>query len=275
MIPAGKLIRKIIEGYPTKDPGLEIYTQATLVDYLCEDHILDLVLSELQAYKKKKLSESPEKNEARYLKELSDRLILPQYLLSLGTEEKLSERIKNSLKLLWNILVTHSKIAAEKDLLFKWLREICEKGSASVLEISDFFKNTMLTQENGVQNLTIEGILCFKALFQIINLAEGKLTRTVKSAVVASGGTTIAGRFVASFSNTYEEGKIMSAEYEYQTAKEPEKLEGVELLWEIAFNSGEEVAEKAVEFLIELHSNLAAELELGQIRKGSVFNYVE
>ena len=82
----------------------------------------------------------------------------------------------------------------------------------------------------------------------------------------------IAGKYVASYSNTYDEYKAASAnsnEFEYQTAIPPQKLEGEPLLWKVIFDSeNKEVLEKAIEFLNSLYMSLSSEMEkqLVQIR---------
>ena len=85
------------------------------------------------------------------------------------------------LSLLWDLLVVDALLPAEKDILFKWLKDFSEsKNSTYIQEITKFYKDKVIAQNQEVQEMTKEGINCFKALFCSINVSQGGLLKTSK-----------------------------------------------------------------------------------------------
>lgn len=71
----------------------------------------------------------------------------------------------------------------------------------------------------------------------------------------------IAGRYMQSLSNNYEEYKPTGLEFDYQTCTMPTKLEGESLIWKIIFESeSKEVVEGAIELINNLYMNLSSEM---------------
>lgn len=85
------------------------------------------------------------------------------------------------LSVLWDLLVGEALIPGEKDLLFKWLKEFCESKNTSYLqEITKFYKDKVIAQNEEVKEMTKEGFNCFKALFCSINANQLGLIKQSK-----------------------------------------------------------------------------------------------
>lgn len=79
---------------------------------------------------------------------------------------------------------------------------------------------------------------------------------------MSSGGVMVAGRYIQSYSNTYDDYKPSTPEFEYSTAVLPNFLDGEPLLWKIVFDTeNKEVFEKAIELLNNVYMNLTSEME--------------
>lgn len=85
------------------------------------------------------------------------------------------------LSCLWDMLVVDALIPGEKDLLFRWLKDFCESKNATYLqEITKFYKEKVIAQNQEVKEMTKEGFNCFKALFCSINTSQGGLIKQNK-----------------------------------------------------------------------------------------------
>ena len=123
------------------------------------------------------------------MSQLSDRLGLLQYLINTLFEDTQLDTYPILINL-WELLVLKSKLSAEKDIFFKWIKPLCEKGNPQMIKL---FREAMLIQTD-FENITMEGLACFYCLFKMVNLEAGKLKKEMKSASVAnSGGTIIQG----------------------------------------------------------------------------------
>ncbi len=128
-----------------------------------------------------------------YLDEISERLSFLQFLINIimtPNAFSLTESAPQTsnltfkyefLSLLWDLLVVEALIPAEKDILFKWLKDFCEsKNSNYIQEITKFYKDKVIAQNQEVQEMTKEGFNCFKALFCSINVSQGGLLKSSK-----------------------------------------------------------------------------------------------
>lgn len=122
------------------------------------------------------------------MSQLSDRLGLLQYLINTLFEESQLNTYPILINL-WELLVLKSKLAAEKDIFFKWIKPLCEKGNPQMIKL---FREAMLVQTD-FENITMEGLACFYSLFKMVNLEAGKLKKEIKSSISNSGGTMIQG----------------------------------------------------------------------------------
>lgn len=129
--------------------------------------------------------------QAPYLDEIFERLNFLQFLINIlmstsssvpSTETESTMAFKfEFLSVLWDLLVVDALIPGEKDILFKWLKDFCESKNASYIqEITKFYKEKVIAQNQEVQEMTREGFNCFKALFCSINVSQGGLLKTSK-----------------------------------------------------------------------------------------------
>lgn len=135
-----------------------------------------------------------------YLEEIYERLNLLQFLINIimgptysssSESEASSSKPSNLtfkyefLSLLWDLLVTEALIPAEKDLLFKWLKEFCESKNNNYLqEITKFYKDKVIAQNEEVEEMTKEGFNCLKALFCSINTNQNGLIKQSKVNII-------------------------------------------------------------------------------------------
>ena len=105
-------------------------------------------------------------------------------------------------------------IKAERDVLYKWLKESTESKATFPMSIEDlirFFKEQM-TDDSESKNMTIEGFKCFKNIFLLIN---EKLQKVTKNATTSSTGGVISypttythmGTVYTSYSYSYDDKK--------------------------------------------------------------------
>lgn len=81
----------------------------------------------------------------------------------------------------------------------------------------------------------------------------------------------IIGRWIQSYNNSSWEDSKTTEEIVVQAPVD--SLEGVEFFWQAIFEAKErEIAEKAMEILIEIYSSLLSELKVVEIRTGTQFN---
>ena len=128
--------------------------------------------------------------QAPYLDEIFERLSFLQFLINIlmSTSTAPSTEVESTvafkfefLSVLWDLLVVDALIPGEKDILFKWLKDFCESKNASYIqEITKFYKEKVIAQNQEVQEMTREGFNCFKALFCSINVSQGGLLKTSK-----------------------------------------------------------------------------------------------
>ncbi len=113
---------------------------------------------------------------------IADNIILTLTLsqaVEIETQEaavkKPSISVFNLLSSLWSDLVTESLIPAERDIMFKWLREFAETNRENIEEVSKFFIDKVVGDDNQILKITFEGFNCFKGLFINLNHKSNKL----------------------------------------------------------------------------------------------------
>ena len=138
--------------------------------------------------------------QASYLDEIAERLSFLQFLINIimtpstvisaSIEPEQQNTLSPSssltfkyefLSVLWDLLVVDALIPGEKDILFRWLKDFCEsKNSSYIQEITKFYKDKVIAQNQEVKEMTKEGFNCFKALFCSINVSQGGLLKSQK-----------------------------------------------------------------------------------------------
>ena len=167
--------------------------------------------------------------------------------------------------------MNNSFTKAERDVLYKWLKDSTESKATFPMSIEDliqFFKEKMTDDEES-KRMTSEGFKCFRNIFLLINEKLGKLVKGATSSTSdekASYSTTytdVNGTIYASYSYNYEDRKKNAeGDFEFKTLVFPSQLEGINSIWEVILQTdNEEVIEKALEFLNKLYTSVGEELE--------------
>jgi len=271
-----KILKKLIEHYPSISATSEGFTKATCVEHLCkEKDMLTILINDLKLFKsniKKRLGNAREVTEAtldslvgeraNYLSHVSERLQFISYVLSNCETGDISLSY-DLLSEIWDVIVNDAYIPAERDVVFKWIKESAESKSGFPMPIDDllrFYKEKMNNQQD-TRNATLEGFNCFKNVFLIIN---EKLQKIVKvnartGGETSYGGHMIGGTYYGSYS--YEE-KTSAGEFEYKVNVMPAELEGINSIWNfILAAESENVVEKAIDFLNKLYNHVGNDLE--------------
>ena len=168
---------------------------------------------------------------------------------------------------LWNVVVRDALVSAERNVIFKWVKDTAESSDGFPMplpELIRFFKDTMIVKEE-FQTMTSEGFDCFQSIFLSINEKLENLTKMAP--IVTNRYVGYGNRMASPRSNNYnyDEDKNTSdqeKEFLYRVNIEPNQIEGIQNVWNIALNAGsEEVAEKARNLLNELYLNVNINLE--------------
>lgn len=97
----------------------------------------------------------------------------------------------NLLKDIWETVVNNAFIKAERDVLYKWLKESTDSKSTFPMNIDDliqFFKEKM-TDKRESKYMTAEGFNCFRNFFLLINEKLEKIKKI--SSASSTGGSVI------------------------------------------------------------------------------------
>lgn len=113
---------------------------------------------------------------------------------------------------IWETVVNNAFIKAERDVLYRWLKESTESKTTFPMSIEDlvrFFKEKM-TDESECKYLTSEGFKCFKNLFLLINEKLNKIVKAgggSNSGMVSYGSaySHVNGTSYSSYSYNHEE----------------------------------------------------------------------
>ena len=171
----------------------------------------------------------------------------------------------DTLSELWDVIVVEALLPAERDVIYKWIKETAESKAGFPMSIDDllkFFQEKMNSSQD-YKNMTVEGFSCFKNLFLIINEKLTKISKVVTSNVTAyTSSYNGYGPMYSSYSYNYEESKAVQADFEYRVNVLPEELEGISSLWNfILVTDNESVGEKAIDFLNKLYLHVDDELK--------------
>ena len=83
------------------------------------------------------------------------------------------------LEFIWNELVENSFFSSEKDICYRWIRELAENMIVNIDETQQFFTNKMIINTNNLTELSLDGFNCFKSLFLQINKKEENFLKLV------------------------------------------------------------------------------------------------
>ncbi|EAS02785.2 ubiquitin carboxy-terminal hydrolase (macronuclear) [Tetrahymena thermophila SB210] len=211
--------------------------------------------------------------------EVSERIDFIKFINSILEDDK--KIITTSfLTSIWKDIVENPLDIDERDLLFKWLRELADEKGGLVHEVAQFFKQQLLLNTEFVEHLSLEGFLCYKVMFISLNLQKNYLqqqqipknnyTTNVYGAICSMSGGPM--------NNNQSSNEDQNNEFEYLVLTEPQNLEGMDLLWEIVYKNGQEsVIENCIDFLVKLHLHISAtsNINCGQIRKNFIDHCME
>lgn len=117
------------------------------------------------------------------------------------------------LKEIWETIINSAFIKAERDVLYKWLKDSTDSKAAFPMSIEDlikFFKEKM-TDIRESKFMTPEGFYCFRNFFLLINEKLGKISKPapVTNTVThyPSGYSQVNGTYYASYSYNHDDKK--------------------------------------------------------------------
>ena len=201
---------------------------------------------------------------ATYLTHITERLQFIHYLLANNSagEIKLTYELLSEL---WDVIVNNALIPSERDVVYKWIKEIAESKSGFPMSIDDlrkFFTEMMSTNPNQEsQRMTKEGFKCFKNVFLVINEKLTKISKVNVNASSTSSYTSIYGGYPY-MSNRQNDEKKKERNFGYKINVFPNELEGINSIWDFILVAEEgKVADKAIDFLNKLYLHVSNELE--------------
>ncbi|KAL4448730.1 hypothetical protein ABPG74_012819 [Tetrahymena malaccensis] len=212
--------------------------------------------------------------------EVSERIDFIKFINSILDEDKkiITTQFLTSI---WKDIVENPLDIDERDLLYKWLRELADEKGGLVHEVAQFFKQQLLLNTEFVEHLSLEGFLCYKVMFISLNLQKNYLQQ---QQIPKSNYTTNVYGAICSMSggpmnnNQNSQNEDQNNEFEYLVLTEPQNLEGIELLWEIVYKNGQEsVIENSIDFLVKLHLHIStsSNINCGQIRQNFIEHCME
>ncbi|KAL4498387.1 hypothetical protein ABPG72_013193 [Tetrahymena utriculariae] len=212
--------------------------------------------------------------------EVSERIDFIKFINSILEDDKkiITTQFLTSV---WKDIVENPLDVDERDLLFKWLRELADEKGGLVHEVAQFFKQQLLLNTEFVEHLSLEGFLCYKVMFISLNLQKNYLQQ---QQIPKSNYTTNVYGAICSMSggpmnnNQSSQNEDQSSEFEYLVLTEPLNLEGLDLLWEIVYKNGQEnVIESCIDFLVKLHLHIStsSNINCGQIRQNFIEHCME
>ncbi|KAK6644525.1 hypothetical protein RUM43_000792 [Polyplax serrata] len=237
VLPALKQIREICCLYE-QSPNLNhnqrsqhIYYRQEIIERLQNNHTLVILVSDsLKNYidkVKKLVSHSDLESstfciDGRYSHELQvqERLNFLRFLLKDGQLWLCSLQAKQ----IWKCLAEDGVFPSDREACFKWFSKLMgEEPDLDPAINREFFEDNILQLDPTL--LTESGMKCFERFFKAVNKKEGKLVQKRRSIVM-----------------------------------EDPDLIGMDYLWRVITNSGEEIANRAIEIMREVSTNLGSQL---------------
>ena len=156
--------------------------------------------------------------------QLAERLNFLRFLLRDGQLWLCAPQAKQ----IWHCLAENAIFPSDREQCFKWFSKLMGDEPDLDPEINrDFFESNLLQLDPGL--LTEAGIKCFERFFKAVNVKEGKLMPKRREHLL-----------------------------------ENEELVGLEYCWKVILKSSEEVANKAIQLLKEILTNLGPRLQAQQ-----------
>lgn len=239
-LPALKQIREICCLYePNPNIGNSqrshhVYYRQEVIERLQNQHsVVILVTNSLTNYMDKVrilVRESPEIDvttfmpDGRYnhVMQVQERLNFLRFLLKDGQLWLCAEQAKQ----IWQCLADQAVFVSDREACFKWFSKLMgEEPDLDPAINKDFFENNILQLDPAL--LTESGIKCYERFFKAVNSKEGKLRLKRRTFLM-----------------------------------DDVDLIGTDYLWRVVTNSPEEIANRGIELLKEVNTNLGPRLQL-------------
>ncbi|XP_014223439.1 probable ubiquitin carboxyl-terminal hydrolase FAF-X isoform X1 [Trichogramma pretiosum] len=242
-LPSLKQIREICCLYePNPNVGHNqrshhAYYRQEVIERLQSQHcVVILVTKSLTTYMdkvRKLVEENPDidpntytpDNRYNHVIQVQERLNFLRFLLKDGQLWLCAEQAKQ----IWQCLAEQAVFPSDREACFKWFSKLMgEEPDLDPAINKDFFENNILMLDPSL--LTESGIKCFERFFKAVNLKEGKLKQ--KRRVILM-----------------DDNELIGSHY----------------LWRVVTNSPEEIANRAIELLKEVNTNLGPRLQASVI----------
>lgn len=238
VLPALRLIREICCLYePTSNHSVprvhSVSNRQHIIDRLQNEHMLVILITNSLTNYMEKIRDLVKTNKSlkpmdilldkRYPhpQQIQERLDFLKFLLKDGQLWLCADQAKQ----IWQCLAVNAAFSSDRDECFRWFGKLMgEEPDLDPGINKEFFENNILQLDP--QLLTESGIKCFERFFKAVNSKEEKLKAKHRGYVL-----------------------------------DDEDLIGRDYLWRIIMTSGEEIAFKAIELLIEVSTAIGPHLQ--------------
>ncbi|XP_060732320.1 probable ubiquitin carboxyl-terminal hydrolase FAF-X isoform X7 [Tachysurus vachellii] len=244
VIPALKQIREICSLFGEAPQNLSqtqrsphVFYRHDLINQLQHNHALvTLVAENLSAYMENMRQFSKEHTDfdpqtvrpgSRYshVQEVQERLNFLRFLLKDGQLWLCAPQAKQ----IWKCLAENAVFLCDREACFKWYSKLMGDEPDLDPDINkDFFENNVLQLDPSL--LTENGMKCFERFFKAVNCREGKL---------------VAKRRVYMMDDL--------------------ELIGLDYLWRVVIQGSDDIANRAIDLLKEIYTNLGPKLQANQV----------
>ncbi|XP_060775080.1 probable ubiquitin carboxyl-terminal hydrolase FAF-X isoform X3 [Neoarius graeffei] len=244
VIPALKQIREICSLFGEAPQNLSqtqrsphVFYRHDLINQLQHNHALvTLVAENLSAYmenmrqfSKEHLSFDPQtvRVGSRYshVQEVQERLNFLRFLLKDGQLWLCAPQAKQ----IWKCLAENAVFLCDREACFKWYSKLMGDEPDLDPDINkDFFENNVLQLDPSL--LTENGMKCFERFFKAVNCREGKLVAKRRAYMM-----------------------------------DDLELIGLDYLWRVVIQGSDDIANRAIDLLKEIYTNLGPKLQVNQV----------
>uniref|UniRef100_A0A8C9SFP8 ubiquitinyl hydrolase 1 n=1 Tax=Scleropages formosus TaxID=113540 RepID=A0A8C9SFP8_SCLFO len=245
VIPALKQIREICSLFGEAPQNLSqtqrsphVFYRHDLINQLQHNHALvTLVAENLSAYmesmrqfvKEERADFDPQtvRPGSRYshVQEVQERLNFLRFLLKDGQLWLCAPQAKQ----IWKCLAENAVFLCDREACFKWYSKLMGDEPDLDPDINkDFFENNVLQLDPSL--LTENGMKCFERFFKAVNCREGKLVAKRRAYMM-----------------------------------DDLELIGLDYLWRVVIQGSDEIANRAIDLLKEIYTNLGPKLQVNQV----------
>uniref|UniRef100_A0A669CIL4 ubiquitinyl hydrolase 1 n=1 Tax=Oreochromis niloticus TaxID=8128 RepID=A0A669CIL4_ORENI len=242
VIPALKQIREICSLFGEAPQNLSqtqrsphVFYRHDLINQLQHNHALvTLVAENLSAYmetmrqlSKAEFDPQTVRPGSRYshVQEVQERLNFLRFLLKDGQLWLCAPQAKQ----IWKCLAENAVFLCDREACFKWYSKLMGDEPDLDPDINkDFFENNVLQLDPSL--LTENGMKCFERFFKAVNCREGKLVAKRRAYMM-----------------------------------DDLELIGLDYLWRVVIQGSDDIANRAIDLLKEIYTNLGPKLQVNQV----------